>query len=236
VKTTALFAGLLWLSLPLLAQVPDPGASQDEEAAREKILKAADQLDLIEGNAEATRTSVEGLKAELAGVQADNAALKQEIASLQAAFQKSEEERVKERQALIDEVAKLVASKGAGPSHPAKKKVVAETDASLAPPPDAPTPAPTPARPSATANNSTATASASTPDSSTDTDADTPPPTPRKGYSYKVEAGQTLSMICAAYRAEGVPVTVSEVRKANGLTEKSVLKPGQTLFIPKPGT
>jgi LysM repeat protein len=51
-----------------------------------------------------------------------------------------------------------------------------------------------------------------------------------------VEDGQTLSMICAAYRAEGVPVTVSEVRKANGLTEKSVLKPGQKLFIPKPGT
>ena len=43
-------------------------------------------------------------------------------------------------------------------------------------------------------------------------------------------------MICTAYRENGVNVTVSEIRKANGLTEKSVLKVGQKLFIPKPGT
>ena len=43
-------------------------------------------------------------------------------------------------------------------------------------------------------------------------------------------------MICEAYRENGVNVTVSEIRKANGLTADSVLKAGQKLFIPKPGT
>ena len=41
-------------------------------------------------------------------------------------------------------------------------------------------------------------------------------------------------MICEAYRDHGVNVTVSEVRKANGLAPKSTLKTGQKLFIPKP--
>ena len=42
-------------------------------------------------------------------------------------------------------------------------------------------------------------------------------------------------MIRDAYRENGVNVTVSEIRKANGLTQTSVLKTGQKLFIPKPG-
>jgi LysM repeat protein len=43
-------------------------------------------------------------------------------------------------------------------------------------------------------------------------------------------------MICTAYRENGVHVTVSQIRKANGLAADSVLKPGQKIFIPKPGT
>jgi LysM repeat protein len=43
-------------------------------------------------------------------------------------------------------------------------------------------------------------------------------------------------MICSAYRQNGVKVTLAQIRKANGLTEESVLQVGQKLFIPKPGT
>jgi LysM repeat protein len=43
-------------------------------------------------------------------------------------------------------------------------------------------------------------------------------------------------MIVAAYNDNGVKVTVADVRKANGLSEKSGVKAGQKLFIPKPGT
>jgi LysM repeat protein len=235
VRIPALLASVVCLSLPLLAQIPDPGASQDEEAAREKLLKAADQLDLMENNAEANRTAIEGMKAEVAKVDSDNAALRQQLASLQDAFQKSEDARARERQVLLDEVSKLVASRSSEPSHPMKKKVIAEDEASLAPPPEAPTAGPT--HPAESAGASDSTPAATTADAPADAPVDSPPPPkpkPRKGYSYTVEDGQTLTMICAAYRAEGVPVTVSAVRKANGLTEKSVLKPGQKLFIPKP--
>jgi LysM repeat protein len=76
----------------------------------------------------------------------------------------------------------------------------------------------------------------SPPADTTATDATTPPVKPRKGYYHVVASGETLTMICEAYRENGVNVTVSQVRKANGLTEDSTLKAGQKLFIPKPGT
>jgi LysM repeat protein len=225
VRIPVLFASLFCLALPLPAQVPDPGASQDEEAAREKILKAADQLDLMEGNAEATKTAVDSMKTDLAKLEADNAALKMQVSTLQDAFQKSEAERAKERQVLLDEVSKLVAAKGA--SHPVSKKKTSEEETSLSPTTEAETAGP------ATKDQASPAESAGSSDASASADA--PAPKPRKGYSYTVEAGQTLTMICAAYRAQGVNVTVAQVRKANGLTEKSVLKVGQKLFIPKPG-
>ena len=59
---------------------------------------------------------------------------------------------------------------------------------------------------------------------------------PQKGYYHIVASGETLILICNAYKENGVNVSMSEIRKANGLTEKSVLKVGQKLFIPKPGT
>jgi LysM repeat protein len=210
--------------------MPDPGASQDEEAAREKILKAADQIDLMEGNAEATKTAVDGMKADLAQLRDQNTALKLEVDTLQEAFQKSEADRAQERQVLLDEVSRLVAAKSSAAMHVKKKP--ADEDASLAPPAEAPTAGPTNPAESAGSSDSPSGTSAAGSSSA----ADTPPPKPRKGYSYTVEAGQTLSMICAAYRAQGVDVTVSEVRKANGLTDKSILKVGQKLFSPKPGT
>lgn len=53
------------------------------------------------------------------------------------------------------------------------------------------------------------------------------------GYNHTVEKGQTLSMIAAAYTEKGVKVTVDDIRKANNLGPKDVIKPGQVLFIPK---
>jgi LysM repeat protein len=58
----------------------------------------------------------------------------------------------------------------------------------------------------------------------------------QKGYYHVVASGETLTLISAAYRQNGVNVTVAEIQKANGLTDKSVLRIGQKLFIPKPGT
>jgi regulator of replication initiation timing len=238
VRIPALLVSCICLSLPLPAQVPDPGASQDEEAAREKLLKAADQIDLMEGNAEATKTAVEGMKTDLARLRDENAALKLQISSLQDAVQKLEDDRTKEGQVLLDEVARLVASKNSAPAEDRpvskKKKEVEEDAPSLAPPPDAPTSGPTNPAESAGASDSPATTADNA--SSSDAAEDAPKPKPHKGYEHVVAPHETLTMICAAYRDQGVKVTVAEIRRANGMTEKSTLKVGQKLFIPKPGT
>jgi len=222
-------------------QAQNPGAQQDAEAAREKLLKAADQLDNIQANSEATKTSVDSMKADVAKYQADitklqsdNAALRKQVADLQAALDQFKAEQIKARQTLIDNVAGMIAAgKESGATKPVKKKKdtpVSETStetsvqaktpeaqtpaASLAPPPDA----------------------ASAPPGASTTDNVPAPVKPPKGYYHIVASGETLTMICVAYRENGVNVSMSAIRKANGLTEKSVLKTGQKLFIPKPGT
>jgi len=218
----------------------DPGAQQDAEASREKLLKAEDELDNIQANSEATKTSVDGMKNDVATLQAnltqlqtDNAALKQQLADLQAAFAQYKSDQIQARQTLIDNVAAMIAAaKTSGKTKSVKKKETSSSEAitetavpketsaavpipsSLTPPPDNP------------------------PAQNADTDGGAPaaPIKPQKGYYHVVASGETLTMICEAYRDSGVNVTVSEIRKANGLTAASELKTGQKLFIPKPGT
>ncbi len=271
VRIPLLLLALFSLALPVRAQVPEPGAmtqnpgaAQDEEAAREKLLKAADQLDLIQSGAESTKVEVDGMKTEFAQMQSSitqlqgaNAALKEQISSLQDALDKAEAERARERQVLLDEVAKLVASKSGGTPKPSvKKHEIAETppaDEASAPPPPAPHHStevhapdvesaagsganPAPVNISGTDDRAPVIADDSGPAKPDPApDADPAPSKPQEGYYHVVESGETLTMICAAYRQQGVKVSVAQVRKANGLTEKSALKVGQKLFIPKPG-
>jgi archaellum component FlaC len=232
------FALLVLMAPTLPAQ--DPAAQQDAEAAREKLLKAEDELDNIQTNSEATKTSVDGMKTDVTALQAtvaqlqsDNAALKQQLATLQSAFDQYKADQTQQRQALIDNVASMIAA-GKNSAKPLKKKkdsttsttdvapaqesagpVSSPPSSNLAPPPDLSQPPPP---------------SVSTQDTSP------APAKPRKGYYHVVAEGETLTMICAAYRDNGINVTVSEVRRANGLTENSTLRTGQKLFIPKPGT
>lgn len=236
------------------AQPAGPGAQQDAEAAREKLLKAADQIDMMESNSEANKAAMDGIKTQLGQLQADNAALKLQVSTLQDTVQKQQDaldkmraDHARERQALIDEVSALMAEKtaphrthhadaeapparditdDAAPPPPKKKK-----HEPLAPPPETATSGPTNPAESAGADESS---DAAAPDK---TGAEKPdaPSHPRKGYMYVVKAHETLSLIVEAYRDQGVKVTVAEVRKANGLGSSSKLKVGQKLFIPKPG-
>ena len=251
-RISPLLFALLYIAWPCRAQIPDdpdtgtqsapraqpadiplsaPAAAQDAEASREKLLKAADQIDMIESNAETSKVALDGMKADIAQLQTDNADLKQQIADLKTTLAKMDADRVKERQALIDEVAQLVAASRTGAKPPAKKhhEDLAENSA---PPPDAAD------APSSEVHHG----AEDSPDSATPSTGDLAPPAdpapapkPQKGYYHTVESGETLTMICAAYRDQGVKVSVSQVRKANGLSADSVLRIGQKLFIPKPG-
>ena len=125
---------------------------------------------------------------------------------------------------MLDEVADLVKSaKTSG----VKKKPAAETDATT----DTPSPPATPGSDMTLApppDAGSVSGGAASDDNAT--------PKPQKGYYHVVQSGETLTMICAAYRQNGIKVTVVQIRKANGLTDKSVLRVGQKLFIPKPET
>ncbi len=230
-----LFSAALCLAAPSGLPAQDPGAAQDAEAAREKLLKASDELDNIQANSESTRAAVDGMKTDVATMQQsmtklenDNAALKQQLADMQAAFDQYKADQAKERQTLIDNVADMIASSGAKSSK--KKKAAAET---------AETPAPAPSTEVHSSMETTAPSLAPPPDNSAAATADnTPPPVPKKehGYFHVVAPGETVSMIAEAFRDQGIKVTSSQIRKANGLTPDSVLKPGEKLFIPKPGT
>lgn len=232
-KISVLLACLFCLAIPVGTRAQDPGAQQDAEATREKLLKAADQLDLIETNSEATKASLESMKADIAKLQDENTTLKQQLADLQAAFDKAETAHAKERQILLDEVAKMVAS-GKESTKPSKKK---DATATITPPTKAPETEP-PAASSAPATNNEvppATDPASPTAAAGDDTTGASPVRTQKGYYHVVASGETISLICTAYRQQGINVTIAEIEKANGLTDKSLLKVGQKLFIPKPG-
>jgi nucleoid-associated protein YgaU len=57
---------------------------------------------------------------------------------------------------------------------------------------------------------------------------------PQQGYEYTIQAGNTLSAIAKAYRAQGVRVTVNQILAANpGLNPNSLIV-GKKIFIPSP--
>jgi LysM repeat protein len=71
-------------------------------------------------------------------------------------------------------------------------------------------------------------ANAETPDKTS------PGPANEKGYPYEIKSGDTLSAIVAAYREQGIKVTVDQILKANPSLKATSLKPGQKIFIPAP--
>ncbi len=202
--------GLL-LVMPLLAQ-DDPAAREDEKAAREKLLRAADQIDVLQSANDANtaqiatlKSSNDQLRADLDAAKADIAALKTENADLHAALEKLDAARLDEQKALLDQVSKIVADAGKHKSSD-ESKPEPDTIPPAAPPADAKTP------------DTSAPATGSADD---------------KGFVYVVMKGDTLHAIAAAYQANGVKVTVADIRKANDMTSKDIIKTGQKLFIPK---
>ncbi|HYG24171.1 MAG TPA: LysM peptidoglycan-binding domain-containing protein [Verrucomicrobiae bacterium] len=55
-----------------------------------------------------------------------------------------------------------------------------------------------------------------------------------KGYEYEIQSGDTLSSVIAAYRAEGIKVSLDQVKKANPGLNENRLRVGQKIFIPAP--
>ncbi len=175
---------------------PTPAEREDAREERLKILRAADQIEIIQTNADKIQVEIATLKEQIAKLQDANSTQEQEISSLKNALNKSEESRAKEREVLLAKVGEMIASAKPAASEPRHIKETPPKDTSPAANTEAPHDA-------------------------------------EHGFSHTVEKGQTLSMIAAAFNEKGIKVTVDDIRKANNLGPKDVLKVGQKLFIPK---
>lgn len=97
-----LTAGLVaWPLGPAWAQL-HPGATEDAEAERRKILKAADQVDRMEAAVEDMKTRIASLEKILEDMKQQSNSLKESLANTAAKAEK-------DRQSLLGEVAKMIA-------------------------------------------------------------------------------------------------------------------------------
>lgn len=113
-------AGLVMLGLfstDLLFSQSSPGAAEDAEAERRKILKAADQVDRMDA-------AVEDMKARISSLEKVLEELKQQSNSLKESLASAAAQSKKEKDSLLEEVSKMIAERKAkeGAAAPAPPK------------------------------------------------------------------------------------------------------------------
>lgn len=115
-RTTFSALALLGVLLPIPASgQPHPGAGEDAEAERRKILKAADQVDRMDA-------AVEDMKARIASLEKILEEVKQQSNSLKESLASATAQSKKEKEALLEEVSKMLAEmKGREKPTPAAK-------------------------------------------------------------------------------------------------------------------
>ena len=189
---------------PLLAQTPGaPAAREDVAIERQKVLRAADQLDLM-------TEEIQRIKQELADLKKRMIDLSVENQNLRNRLTESEAQRLKERQ-----------------RPPVSKQPVSQKSPTLTPATSAvQPPATAQAHPAVVATTNPA-ASATAPAAQANVSSNL-----EKGYEHIVAPGQTLWTIAKAYRQHGVKVSVEKIRKANNLKSTDSIRVGQKLFIP----
>lgn len=96
-----------WSLLPL--QAFDPSAAEDAAIERQKILKAADQIELLVQQNEQLRLQLQEIRADVEKLRAENAELKKNAAA-------QEKARAGEKDALLKEVSAIVASGKSAPA------------------------------------------------------------------------------------------------------------------------
>ena len=102
IRPALLLAAVGGLGLAPVAAQLGPGAAEDAEAERRKILKAADQVDRMDAAVEEMKSRIAALEKLLADVKQESNSLKESLASTTAKAEK-------EKQSLLEEVAKMLA-------------------------------------------------------------------------------------------------------------------------------
>lgn len=108
-KTLRIFGVSILLGLPVVSNAQNPGSIADAEMERQKILKAADQMEVLTHKIETMQLELTGMKGSIAKLQSENTALKNQL----SVVQKNAE---REREALLSEIGKIISEGGSGGS------------------------------------------------------------------------------------------------------------------------
>ncbi len=95
------------LGLPDLLNAQNPGSIADAEMERQKILKAADQMEVLTHKVESMQLELAGLKDSISKLQAENSTLKNQLSVVKSNAEK-------EREALLTEIGKIISEGGGG--------------------------------------------------------------------------------------------------------------------------
>lgn len=181
-----------------------PGDREDAETERRKILRAADLVDSIQVQQEQFQSRITDLEARLKGITEKCENLLTENQKLRGDLATLKSGLEKSEESRIKEREVLLKEIGSLISEKTKN-VPSSHDALLK------------VREEETKKTSESTS----------------PEKPESGFYYTVQKGDTLSAIADAYKANGVNITIQDIRDANKLTKKDVIRTGQKLFIPK---
>lgn len=105
---------------------PSPSTLEDARIERERLLRAADQLDFL-------ATQIENLQGEIAKLRSEMDALRSENGELRRSLQEMAATHAADRQKLLDEVSQIVAKSSPAPK-PEAKEAAAAPPASDPPP------------------------------------------------------------------------------------------------------
>jgi len=204
------FLSILFIAAFLSGQTP--GAREDLESERRKVLRTADLVDSIQATQEQLQADLADFKSksksfqeQIESLQVDNQKLRSDLVTLKMAIEKSEESRVKEREILIKEIGALISEKTKSypQTHGDALLKVRDEEKSV-----------------------------KSVDKSEKVES-VPKEPKEKGFYHVVEKGHTLSGISEAFKQQGVSISIDEIRKANNLSKTDVIHVGQKLFIPK---
>lgn len=188
-----------------LAQLP--GEREDAENERRKILRAADLVDTIQVQQETLQTRITELETKLKSIADKSDALTSENQKLRSDLATLKSALEKSEEARTKERDVLLKEVGSIISEKTKAIPSTGQDALLRVREEESTP-------KKKENHS-------------------PQENPEHGFYYTVQKGDTLAAISEAYKQNGVNVSIQDIRNANQLTKKDVIKTGQKLFIPK---
>lgn len=97
----------LLLLFPLLLNAQSPGSIADAEMERQKILKAADQMEVLTHKIETMQLEINSLKDSISKLKSENKELNSQIGTVKA-------NAAREREALLSEIGKIISEGGEG--------------------------------------------------------------------------------------------------------------------------